>query len=212
MRRVLYFHGFASSPASAKITALRPLLDPHGIELDTPDLNVPSFEKLDWNAIVAKAMEAARANPPRAIAGSSLGALVALAVSHGGQAPSPVPLVLIAPALGIADRWRTKVPAGDPVMAFHHALGREAPIHRAFFDQMAHVTVDADPPPVRTVAIIGRNDESVPFECVAETWQRWTERGLASGSKLIPIDGGDHGLTAFVDVIAREIIEAAEAE
>jgi len=209
MRRVLYFHGFASSPASAKITALRPLLDPHGIELDTPDLNVPSFEKLDWNAIVARAVEAARANPPHAIAGSSLGALVALSVIRHDI---DVPLVLIAPALGIAGRWRTKVPAGDPIMAFHHALGREAPIHRAFFDQMAHVSVDADPPPVRTVAIIGRNDESVPFECVAETWQRWTERGLASGSKLIPIDGGDHGLTAFVDVIAREIIEAAEAE
>src|SRR5205823_4465871 len=34
---VLYFHGFAWSPASAKITALRPLLAPHGIELNTPD-------------------------------------------------------------------------------------------------------------------------------------------------------------------------------
>ncbi|MGZ8812292.1 MAG: YqiA/YcfP family alpha/beta fold hydrolase, partial [Thermoanaerobaculia bacterium] len=50
--RVLYFHGFASSPASAKITALRPILERDGIELVTPDLNVPSFEKLDWDAVV----------------------------------------------------------------------------------------------------------------------------------------------------------------
>src|SRR4051812_8058343 len=38
---VLHFHGFASSPASAKITALRPILERDGIELVTPDLNVP---------------------------------------------------------------------------------------------------------------------------------------------------------------------------
>ena len=46
MTSVLYFHGFASSPGSAKITALRPLLAPHGIELNAPDLNVPSFGKV----------------------------------------------------------------------------------------------------------------------------------------------------------------------
>jgi hypothetical protein len=40
MTSVLYFHGFASSPNSAKITALRPLLAPHAIELNAPDLNV----------------------------------------------------------------------------------------------------------------------------------------------------------------------------
>ncbi|HEX3581368.1 MAG TPA: YqiA/YcfP family alpha/beta fold hydrolase, partial [Thermoanaerobaculia bacterium] len=56
---VLYLHGFASSPASAKITTLRPLLEPHGIELDTPDLNVPSFAELDWNAMVDLALSRA---------------------------------------------------------------------------------------------------------------------------------------------------------
>jgi len=56
---VLYFHGFASSPASAKITALRPLLAPQRIELDTPDLNVPSFEELDFEAMVVRALDAA---------------------------------------------------------------------------------------------------------------------------------------------------------
>ena len=76
---VLYFHGFASSPASAKITALRPLLEPRGIELNTPDLNAPSFAKLDWDAIVAHAVAEARTTPPKAMVGSSLGALVALA-------------------------------------------------------------------------------------------------------------------------------------
>src|SRR5205814_1343662 len=84
-----YFHGFAWSPASAKITALRPLLAPHGIELNTPDLNAPSFESLDWNAIVARALDAAREHPPRAIVGSSLGGLVALEVVRRGVIARP---------------------------------------------------------------------------------------------------------------------------
>src|SRR5205085_11784200 len=51
---VLYFHGFASSPASAKIGLLRPLLAPHDIALNTPDLNAPSFEHLDWNTMIER--------------------------------------------------------------------------------------------------------------------------------------------------------------
>ena len=62
-----YFHGFASSSSSAKITMLRPLLEPHGIVLDVPDLNVPLFAELDWNAMVAMALEHARANPPQVL-------------------------------------------------------------------------------------------------------------------------------------------------
>ncbi len=57
MLSVLYCHGFASSPLSAKVTSLRPLLEPHRIELNVPDLNVPSFERLDFDAVVAHAVE-----------------------------------------------------------------------------------------------------------------------------------------------------------
>jgi len=205
MTSVLYFHGFASSPASAKIGLLRPLLAPHAIELNTPDLNAPSFERLDWSAMIDRALDAARKTPPRAIVGSSLGSLVALEVSRRGVA---APLVLIAPALGIADRWKSKLPPGDPVITFNHARGENAPIHRAFFEQMFNVRIDDDPPPARVVAIMGRRDETVPFDLVEATWRRWESRGLAPGSKFIAIDEGDHGLTAHADVIAREIVDA----
>jgi surfactin synthase thioesterase subunit len=200
---VLYFHGFASSPASAKITALRPLLEPHGIELDTPDLNVPSFAQLAWNAMVERALEHARANPPRSLAGSSLGALVALEVVRRGV---EVPLVLIAPAIGVGAQWKTRLPAGDPVMVWNHALNANAPIHRAFFDQMNDVDADAEPPRTRVIAFMGRRDETVPFELVEKTWQRWESIGLAPGSRLVVFDEGDHGLTAYVDQIANAIV------
>jgi uncharacterized protein len=210
MISVLYFHGFASSPASAKITALRPLLAPHGIELNTPDLNAPSFESLDWNAMVARALNAAREHPPRAIVGSSLGSLVALEIVRRlANEGAGAPLVLIAPALGIADRWKTKLPDGDPIVVFNHALSANAPIHRAFFEQMFDVRIDDEPPPVRVVVIMGTNDDTVPFDLVQKTWQRWESRGLAAGSKFITIDQGDHGLTAYADVIEREIVAAS---
>ena len=213
MTSVLYFHGFASSPASAKIAALRPLLAPHGIELNTPDLNAPSFESLDWNAIVELALDSARRHPPRAIVGSSLGSLVALEVVRrlAGEGAG-APLVLIAPALGIADRWKTKLPDGDPIIVFNHARGANAPIHRAFFEQMFNVRIDDEPPPVRVVAIMGTNDDTVPFDRVQKTWRRWKSRGLAAGSKFVTIEGGDHGLTAYADVIEREVIRVIPSE
>jgi predicted esterase YcpF (UPF0227 family) len=207
VRSVLYCHGFASSPASAKITALRPLLEPHGIDLNTPDLNVPSFEHLDFEAVVEHALDCARQAPPQALVGSSLGALIALSVSKRGVA---APLVLIAPALGVARRWREKIPDGDPVTVFNFARNANAEIHRHFFEQMASLHVDDTPPPSPVTAIMGRNDETVPFPMVEERWREWEASStLAAGSRLVVIDDGDHGLVDHTDSIARAIVEAA---
>ena len=207
MVSVLYFHGFASSPASAKITALRPLLEPHGIELNTPDCNVPSFERLDFDAVIEHALECARRTPPRAMVGSSLGSLIALAVAKRGI---EVPLVLIAPALGVATRWREKIPDGDPVTVFNYARNADAQIHRRFFEQMANLHVDDTPPPSRVTAIMGRNDETVPFDFVERRWREWEESGmLVEGSRFIVIPDGDHGLVEHASLIENAIVEAA---
>jgi predicted esterase YcpF (UPF0227 family) len=204
MASVLYFHGFASSPSSAKIVALRPLLAPYGITLNTPDLNIPSFQKLDFDAIVARALEIARTDPPQAIVGSSLGALVALAMR------ADVPLVLIAPALGVARRWKEKIPAGDPVIVYNYARAEDAPIHRKFFDQMTNLHVDDEPPLSRVTVIMGRQDETVPFDIVAETWERWRASGkLVAGSEFIELPEGDHSLVAHAEIIRKAIVEAA---
>jgi predicted esterase YcpF (UPF0227 family) len=203
---ILYCHGFASSPASAKIAILRDLIEPE-IEIHAPDLNVPSFEFLDFDAAVDRALAVGEAIAPQAIAGSSMGALIALAVVQRGL---HAPLILIAPALGVADRWITRIPEGDPISVFNYARNAQAPIHRAFFERMARLDVDHEPPPVRVTAIMGTNDESVPFARVEEVWKSWEPR-VVSGSQFITIDGGDHGLTAHVDVIAEAIIESCKS-
>lgn len=206
MKSVLYFHGFASSPGSAKVTMLRPLLEPHGIDLNVPDLNVPSFERLDFEALVAHAVECARRTPPRAMVGSSMGALVALAAARRGVA---VPLVLIAPALAVARRWPSRVPPGDPVLVFNHARNAEVAIHRAFFDQMANLYVDDEPPPSRVTVVMGRRDETVPFELVEERWREWeSSGGLAPGSRFIELPEGDHSLAAHAETIRNAILDA----
>ena len=207
MPDVLYLHGFASSPRSAKITALRPMLEPQGIDLITPDLNVPSFEKLDFDAMVQAALRAAEDNPPRAIVGSSLGAQVALAVARRGV---QVPLVLIAPAIGLVERWRLQMPSHDPVTVFNFARNENAEIHRAFFEEMLDLDVDIEPPPSRVIAIMGHEDATVPFEYVERLWRAWEESGrLAPGSRFIEIAGGDHGLIEHVAFIGGLIVEAA---
>jgi pimeloyl-ACP methyl ester carboxylesterase len=206
MKNVLYFHGFASSSGSAKIVALKPLLAPAGVELETPDLNAPDFEHLDWKAIVERALDATRHRPPDAIVGSSLGALVALEIVRRG---ARAPLVLIAPALGIGARWLLRLPQGDPITVFNHALAADAKIHRRFFEQMNEVDADRDPPSVPVTVIMGRRDDTVPFELVESRWQEWAEKGIQPGSRFIDLPDGDHGLTAYADLIAVEIARAA---
>ncbi len=209
MRRVLYLHGFASSPAGRKIALLREALPTEEYEVVAPDLNRPSFERLDFGAIAGEAVQAASVQPPSVVVGSSLGALVALESCRRGVR---APLVLIAPALGFGTRWTDKLEPGDPVPIFHHGENRELGIHRRFFEQMARVEVDRDPPAMPVTVLMGTEDASVPFEGVQAVWRRWEASGrLPVGSKFIPITGGDHGLVTHVDGIAREILAAAAA-
>ncbi|HEX6178682.1 MAG TPA: YqiA/YcfP family alpha/beta fold hydrolase [Thermoanaerobaculia bacterium] len=199
---VLYFHGFASSPQSQKLVMLSEMLAPE-IILNAPDLNVPTFTKLRFESMIALAEREAARRPPKAIVGSSLGSLVALELVRRGVR---APVVLIAPAVGVARRWHTRLAAGDPVRVFNHAIGGDAEIHRAFFDEMNDVQPELATPPVPVSVVMGREDETVPFEMVRGVWESWTASGtLPAGSRFIEIAGGDHGLVAWVDVIAREI-------
>ncbi|HKD19951.1 MAG TPA: YqiA/YcfP family alpha/beta fold hydrolase [Thermoanaerobaculia bacterium] len=207
MQTVLYLHGFASSPAGRKIALLREALPADEYSVVAPDLNRPSFGKLDFKAIVAAALEAAEADPPAVVVGSSLGALAALEAARRGI---EAPLVLVAPALGFGRRWIERLAPGDPIPFFHHGEGREIPIHRHFFEQMALLSVDKDPPRPPVAIVMGVKDESVPFEGVYSTWRRWEASGLlAKGSRFIAIPDGDHGLVDHVDRIAEEIRTSA---
>jgi pimeloyl-ACP methyl ester carboxylesterase len=174
-----------------------------------PDLNIPSFERLDFKAMTRMAFWEVKKRLPAVVIGSSLGALVALAVD---RIALRAPLLLVAPALGFGRRWAEGLPAGDPVRFFHYGAGRPMTIHRRFFEEMASVNVDDEPPGVPVVVLMGRRDESVPFEGVEGVWRRWEASGrLAPGSRFIEIPQGDHGLLDHVDRIAEEALRLAGA-
>ena len=186
------------------MTLLREALEPEGYRVAAPDLNRPSFGKLDFEAIVAEAAKAAETEQPAVAVGSSLGALVALAAAKQGALTAP--LVLVAPALGFGRRWIENAAPGDPVRFYHYGQGKELEVHRQFFRQMAESTIDQEPPPQRVVVIMGEQDESVPFAGVVEVWKRWESSGrLAPGSQFVSVPGGDHGLIGSVDRIAEVI-------
>ena len=207
MKKILYLHGFASSPDGRKVRALKALLDPDAFRIVAPDLNVPSFRYLDFAAIVEAAVAAAQEEDPAVVVGSSLGALAALETGRLGLA---APLLLIAPAVGFGRRWIEKLPPGDPLSFFHHARGRDLPIHRRFFEDLANREGDDEPPPVRVVVVMGARDESVPYDLVRGVWAAWEASGrLVPGSRFLEIPEGDHGLVDSAARIAREIVALA---
>jgi len=201
MQRLVYLHGLASSPHGRKRVILEARLSPDGYAVEAPDLNVPSFRLLSFAAIVEAALAAVERAAPVAVVGSSLGALAALSVAER-LGPTGPPLLLVAPAIGFGARWREKLPDDDPVTVFHHGEGRDLPVHRAFFEEMAGVVAGETAPPVRVAAVMGTADASVPFEKVREAWERWERSGrLVPGSRLRTVEGGDHGLVEHGDAI-----------
>src|SRR5512141_2072925 len=120
VRSALYLHGFASSPHGQKAVAVGSLLEHRGFRMIVPDLNQPSFARLDFDRMVETALRAAP--NPEVIVGSSMGSLVALDVVRRGVA---APLVLIAPAIGIREEFLSGIPAGDPIEMINYGSGRK---------------------------------------------------------------------------------------
>ncbi|HEY3350447.1 MAG TPA: YqiA/YcfP family alpha/beta fold hydrolase [Thermoanaerobaculia bacterium] len=204
---ILYLHGLASSPRGRKRAVLEDRFGPDRIEVVAPDLNVPTFRGLNFVEMVEAARAACDRAEPRVIVGSSLGALVALSLSRILGSLS-CPLVLVAPALGFHERWKEKLPESDEFDLFHHGEERPLPIHRRFFEEMALVRVDDDPPPVPVSIVMGTDDETVPYAQVADAWARWEASGrLAEGSRFHRVAGGDHGLVAHGDTIESAVRE-----
>ena len=204
---ILYLHGLASSPRGRKRAVLEDRFSPDGIEVVAPDLNVPTFHRLDFLEMVEVARAACDRAEPRVVIGSSLGALVALSLSEILGSLS-CPLVLVAPALGFGERWKERLPESDEFELFHHGEERPLPIHRRFFEEMALVRVDENPPPVPVSVVMGTDDETVPYAQVAGAWTRWEASGrLAKGSRFHRVAGGDHGLVAHGDEIESAVRE-----
>ena len=138
---ILYLHGFASGPGSAKGRALEERFAARGVALHRADLTPgeTGFERSTPLTMLAEVERLAAIHRPRVLMGSSLGGYLAALVAsrmasvgaagegcpgasgeHEGDAASGGPLVsnverivLLAPAFRLFERWRARLSPAD---------------------------------------------------------------------------------------------------
>ena len=114
VRRYMYLHGFCSGPSSQKLNFFRERFADHGIELYTPDLNLPDFTRMTITSQLEVARAAMVQADPEASAewvllGSSLGAYLAAHLARENE--NVKELVLFAPAFQFITRNRERLGA-----------------------------------------------------------------------------------------------------
>lgn len=201
---LLYLHGFASGPGSAKAVDLARRFAADGRRMEIADLTPgpTGFERSTPASMLAIAEGLLAAAPgPHALVGSSLGGwLSAVAASRD---PRIERLVLLAPAFNLVERWRGRLsPAEldgwrrDGLEVDHHATGTRRRIGWAFFEDAgrwpAYPGVG-----VPTLVIAGGQDDTVPLADI----ERFVER--TPSARLVVLDDG-HGLEASYARIFEE--------
>jgi len=139
MNRILYLHGFASSPGSSKAQFFAARLRTAGALVDIPDLAAGDFEHLTIGGQL-RVVERAAAGDPVALIGSSLGGY--LAALYAARHPEVSRVVLLAPAFGFARRWAEHIGAAavdtwrttGAVEVFHYAENRQRRLSYALLD------------------------------------------------------------------------------
>jgi hypothetical protein len=176
-----------------------------GVFVERLNLRVPSFENLRLSSIIEATRGALGGDRDRAVLfGSSLGGLAACRVAESDA--RVFALVLLAPALGIATRWRTRQ-GGESWRAweqtgwletFDFAEGKMGRVDFGFGLDVEALEKKGDPDVrVPTLILHGRRDETVDIDL---------SRAWAAGKrhvKLVELDDG-HELTASIPRILRE--------
>ena len=208
---VIYLHGFASSPQSAKASFFAERFAAAGIRYLCPDLNEPAFSTLTVSRMLQQLEKRISSLPPAEIVlmGSSLGGFVAVeaAARQVGEARHPISrLILLAPALelewdrwsevgtGGIERWRK---AGD-VEIFHYARERPERLKFGFYEDAARYHPATRRLDVPMLIFQGRQDESVSPEIVERFWKR-------QGAATLHMLDDAHQLKNSLDFIWREI-------
>lgn len=102
MSRILYLHGFASSPQSRKAQYFRQQFARCGVTLEIPDLSPDGLEKLTVSSQL-RILESAAKGEPVSLIGSSMGGY--LAALYASLHPEVETVVMMAPAFEFARRW-----------------------------------------------------------------------------------------------------------
>ena len=197
--RVLYLHGFASSPGSRKATYFKEKLEALGIEVHVPDLNIPSFEELSIAAILTRT--ASLVGEGTILFGSSFGGFLALNLAS--LRPEIEKMILLAPAsrfhpekVGGLETWRKEGYA----LLHHFGSASMRRLHWAFVEEAMGVSLEFDRITCPVRMFHGERDEIIPPGEVEEL------AGKLSDVKLTMVDD-DHGLLSSLDSIWTQVVE-----
>lgn len=199
--RVLYLHGFASSPASRKARFFAGKLQELDIPVEIPDLAQGRFEHLTISGQL-KLIEKLARNEPVLLIGSSLGGY--LAALYAARHPEVDRLILLAPAFGFHQLWLEELgpqrfaewKARGSMPVFHYGEQRELPLG---FQLMEDASGFEPFPDFAQPALIfhGNLDTSVPVE------QSLAFARNHRNARLVRLESG-HELTDVLDFIWRE--------
>lgn len=204
MSRIIYLHGFASSPGSRKAQYLAGVLREQGFTVEIPALDGGDFEHLTVSGMLQLIEELTGAGPVDLI-GSSLGGYTA--ALHASRHPDRVRrLVLLAPAFDFLNRWPDRLGPqaveawernGQHLFA-HYADGQDRPLHWKFVEDSRQYP--AFPSfPHSALLIHGTLDDVVP----ATVSRRFVEQHPAA--QLLELESG-HELTDRLEVVADQTL------
>ena len=204
MTRVVYLHGFASSPQSSKAQFFYRQFAARGVAMEIPRLDEGRFEELTISGQL-RVIERAVGDQPAILIGSSLGGYLAglYANRHSAQVEK---LVLLAPAFQFPRRWRErysdqewerwKSEGSAPV--FHYGDGRERRLGYRFVEDAA-LYEDEPEFPQPALILHGARDSVVP----AQISRAYAAR--RPNSRLVLFESG-HELTDVLEPMWIEIL------
>jgi pimeloyl-ACP methyl ester carboxylesterase len=201
--RVVYLHGFASSPHSTKARFFAGKFAQAGIPFEAPALDAGDFQNLTVSGQMQIVHAAASAGERPVLMGSSLGGY--LAALYAVQHPSSVDrLILLAPAFRFLERWRARLNTQEleqwkqqgwaPI--YHYGAKSEQRLGHQFLEDAAKY--DATPDfHQRALILHGTNDLTVPYQ---GSYDFALEHAR---SRLVPFNSG-HELTDVLEDLWRE--------
>lgn len=200
----VYLHGFASSPQSSKAVAFARHFAARGVRLALPELDEGDFEHLTLSRqlrVIERTL--GDAPGPHVLIGSSMGGY--LSALHASRHPVAA-LVLMAPAVDFAARWRSGVSEAayahwertGVTLVDHHATGTKRALR---FDLARDAGAHAPWPVVDAPTLVfqGTRDTVVPLPAV----RSWVDR--TPSATLVTLDT-DHAMAEVTDQMAEEAL------
>lgn len=175
--RVVYLHGFASSPQSSKARFFGGKFGEAGVAFEAPQLDQGEFRNLTISGQLKVAGDAVTAHreklakgEPLVLIGSSLGGY--LAALYAERHPKAVDrLVLLAPAFEFLQRWRERLGAegierwkrDGSIPIYHYGTNTEQRLGYQFFEDAAQYEASPDFHQ-RALILHGTEDTVVPCQ------------------------------------------------